>query len=587
MRPSTSSWPATEMLDLVLRGATVVDGTGAPSVRGDVAVRGGRIVAVGMVDEPASRTIDADGKVVCPGFIDLHTHYDAQLLWDPSASPSVLHGVTTVLGGNCGFSIAPLGPHDVDYVQRMMTMVEGIPLEALEGGGTWDWSSFAQYLARLERGVAVNAGFLVGHSTVRRVVMGDAATTAPATPSQLAAMVDLVEQSLAGGALGFSSSLGEGHVDGDGAPVPSRAATFEEFVALAGCLRGHRGTTLEFIPTVGPIPDERMTLMADMSLAADRPLNWNLLGSLASEEIYEQQLRASDVARDKGAHVIALTLPDLMRMRASNLLPTLPGWRPVLALGPDGRRAAAADASSRAELRAGAEKVAGRAIGALSDFRLMEVADASSPWVGQSLEDIATSRGTDVIDVLIDVVLVEDLTLFLVLPSLTPSLGRSDEGWKVRASVWKDPRVMLGGSDAGAHVDLMCHANYPTVVLGEAVRDRGLLTVEEAVEMMTDRPARHYGLRHRGRIAEGWHADLVVFDPTSIATGPTTIRHDLPGGGERLHAPSRGVDHVFVGGSEVASHGEATGVTSGTVLRSGRDTDTVTLASVRQSPPRR
>jgi N-acyl-D-aspartate/D-glutamate deacylase len=570
------------VLDLLLQGGTVIDGTGAESATVDIGVREGRIVTIGHTDESAVRTIDAAGKVVCPGFIDLHTHYDAQLLWDTTASPSVLHGVTTVLGGNCGFSIAPLGPDDALYIQRMMTMVEGIPLEALLGGGPWNWTSFDQYLTRLDRGLAVNAGFLVGHSTVRRAVMGDDATRRAATSEELGAMVDLVGASLAAGALGFSSSLGEGHVDGDGRPVPSRAAAFEEFVTLAAALRSHPGTTLEFIPTVGPISDERMDLMADMSLAADRPLNWNLLGSLASEEIYEQQLRASDVAASRGAHVIALTLPDLMRMRSSNLLATLPGWRSVLMLDENGRREAANDPQSRADLRAGAQKVAQKALGVLSDFRLMEVADVGSPWAGRSLDEIARSRGTDVFDVLIDVVLVENLTLFVVLPSLAPSLGRSDEGWRVRASVWKDPRVMLGGSDAGAHVDLMCHANYPTVVLGEAVRHRGLLSLEEAVEMMTNRPARHYGLRHRGRIAEGWLADLVVFDPTRVASQPTTIERDLPGGGERLHAGSLGVDHVFVGGDEVVTAGVVTDERPGRVLRSGRDTDTVSLADVRR-----
>jgi N-acyl-D-aspartate/D-glutamate deacylase len=570
------------VLDLLLKGGTVVDGTGTTPVTADLGVRQGRIASVGATDESARRTIDVSGKVICPGFVDVHTHYDAQLLWDTTASPSILHGVTTVLGGNCGFSIAPLGPDDARYIQRMMTMVEGIPIEALEGGGRWDWTSFAEYLARVDHGLSVNAGFLVGHSTIRRVVMGGAANAGPATPDQLAAMVDLVGESLAGGALGFSSSLGEGHLDGDGHPVPSRSASFEEFVTLAGTLRNHPGTTLEFIPTVGPIPEDRMELMADMSLAADRSLNWNLLGSLASEEIYDQQLRASDVAARRGAHVIALTLPDLMRMRSSNLLRTLPGWKDVLEMDDAGRRAAVADPQIRARLRSGAQKVAEKAIGVLSDFRLMEVADAESSWVGRSLEEIAAALGSDVIDVLIDVVLVENLTLFLVLPSLTPSLGRSDEGWRVRASVWKDERVMLGGSDAGAHVDLMCHGNYPTIVLGEAVRDRGLLSLEEAIEMMTDRPARHYGLRHRGRIAEGWHADLVVFDPAEIGSEPTTIRRDLPGGGERLHAASRGVAHVFVSGREVLTDGTVTDERPGRVLRSGRDTDTVSLAEVRR-----
>ncbi len=570
------------MHDLVIRGGSVVDGTGQPARVADVAIDGGRVVAVGPVPDAGRREIDATGKVVCPGFVDIHTHYDAQLLWDTTASPSVQHGVTTVIGGNCGFSIAPLGPGDADYIQAMMAVVEGIPGDALVGGGPWSWGTFAEYLDRVDAGLSVNAGFLVGHSTVRRVVMGDRATWDEATPAQLGAMVTLVEESLEGGALGLSSSLGEGHLDGDHRPIPSRCASFPEFVALAGALRGHEGTTLEFIPTIGPIPDDRVDLMADMSLAADRPLNWNLLGSLASEEIWEQQLRASDVAAAKGARVVALALPDMMRMRSNTLLPGLPGWGEVMARDAAGRRSAVADPETRAALRAGADKVASRAIGVLSDFSMMEVADPTSELVGRSLGDIARARGTDVIDVLIDVVLPDDLTLYVVLPSLTPSLGRTDEGWAARVAVWKDPRVILGGSDAGAHLDLMCHANYPTRVLGEVVRERGLLTVEEAVEMMTDRPARHYGLRGRGRIEPGFHADLVVFDLATVASGPAELVADLPGGGERLVAGSVGMDHVLVDGIEVVADGTPTAARPGRVLRSGRDTATVSLADVRR-----
>jgi N-acyl-D-aspartate/D-glutamate deacylase len=567
-------------LDLLLKGATVVDGTGADRYVADVAVADGRIVRIApSIDDAAARTIDCTGLVVCPGFVDLHTHYDAQLLWDPTASPSPLHGVTTVLAGNCGFSIAPLGPENVDYVKRMMAVVEGMPLEAL--AGDWDWTTFGQFLDRLDGNVSVNAGFLVGHSTLRRFVMGDAATSEPATPDQLAAMVEVVKASVQEGALGFSSSLGEGHTDGDGAPVPSRAAAFDEFVALAGAVRDLEGTTLEFIPTVGPIPEERMELMADMSVAADRPMNWNLLGSLASEEIYEQQLQASDIAAAKGGHVVALTLPDMMRMRASNVLPGLPGWKAVLDLDEAGRRTAVADPETRATLRAGAEKVAERAMGVLADFNLMEVGDPESEWVGRSLADIASARGTDVIDVLIDVVLPEKLSLYMVLPSLTPTLGRSDEGWAKRVEVWKDPRVMLGGSDAGAHLDLMCHANYTTVVLGEVVRDRGLLTLEQAVAMMTGRPAAHYGLRDRGTVTEGAVADLVVFDPATVGSKPSVVLNDLPGGGERLFAEAEGVQHVFVSGTEVVAGGEFTEARPGVVLRAGRDTRTVTLAEAR------
>jgi N-acyl-D-aspartate/D-glutamate deacylase len=570
------------VLDLIVRGGRVIDGTGEPARIADVGVRDGRVVAVGDVTDAADRVIDATGRVVCPGFIDIHTHYDAQLLWDTTASPSVQHGVTTVIGGNCGFSIAPLGPGDAEYIQSMMAVVEGMPRAALLGGGPWTWGSFAEFLDRLDVGLSVNAGFLVGHSTVRRVVMGESASSDRADATQVEAMTHLVGESLAGGALGFSSSLGEGHLDGDHRPVPSSCAAPEEFVALAAALRDHEGTTLEFIPSIGPIPEDRMELMADMSLAADRPLNWNLLGSLASEEIWEGQLRASDVAAAKGAHVVALALPDIMRMRSNTILPGLPGWRDVVALDADGRRAATTDPDTRAQLRSGAEKVAGRAIGVLADFTMMEVADAGSPWVGRSLGSIAEERGTDVIDVLLDVVLPDDLTLFVVLPSLTPTLGQSDEGWAARVDIWKDPRVMLGGSDAGAHLDLMCHANYPTRVLGEVVRRRGLLGIEEAVAMMTDRPARHYGLRGRGRIEPGWHADLVVFDPATVDSGPAYLVADMPGGGERLVADSTGIDHVLVAGTEVVTSGTTTGARPGRVLRSGADTESVTLADVRR-----
>jgi N-acyl-D-aspartate/D-glutamate deacylase len=271
-----------------------------------------------------------------------------------------------------------------------------------------------------------------------------------------------------------------------------------------------------------------------------------------------------------------------MRMRATHLPAALRGWGEVAGLDAGGRAAAAVDPATRARLRAGAEQSMRGGRDVLSDLSTMEIADPGSPWVGRSLAEVAAARDTDVGDVLIDVVLVDGLSLFMVLPSLVPSLGRSDEGWQARVAAWRDPRVMLGGSDAGAHMDLMCHANYPTVVLGSVVRDRGLLPLEAAVEMMTDRPARHYGLRHRGRIAEGWHADLVVFDPNAVDSRPAAVVCDLPGGGERLVADSAGVAHVIVAGEEVVTAGAVTAARPGRVLRSGRDTDTVSLADVRR-----
>jgi N-acyl-D-aspartate/D-glutamate deacylase len=563
------------MLDLVVRNGTVVDGSGAPAIRADVGVRDGLIVEIGEISDPAARAIDADGKVVAPGFIDIHTHYDAQVFWDTTLSPSPLHGVTTVIGGNCGFSIAPLGAANVDYIQRMMARVEGMSLAALQGGPAWDWDSFGEYLDRVEGNLAINAGFLAGHSTIRRVAMGADATSRHASEPEVAAMVKLLHESLAAGALGFSSSLGDAHTDGDGAPVPSRAAAREEFLALAGALREHAGTMLEFIPAVGEISTERMELMADMSLAANRPLNWNLLGSLSPTEIYEQQLEASDLAAAKGARVVALTLPDLMRMRASRLLESLPGWKEVVRLPDADRRAAVRDPETRARLRAGVGDAAKNGLAAMARFDLIEIAEG--PLAGRSVDDVARERGVEPADVLVDTVLPDRLSLTLILPSLVPSLGASQEGWEARAKLWHDPRVFLGGSDAGAHIDLMCHGNYPSVVLGHAVRERQVIGLEDAVHLMTDRPARLLGLRGRGRIAVGWCADLTLFDPDQIASEASEVRNDLPAGGERLHADARGIEHVIVAGRTAVHDGALTGDLPGTLLRSGRDTETVTV----------
>jgi N-acyl-D-aspartate/D-glutamate deacylase len=296
--------------------------------------------------------------------------------------------------------------------------------------------------------------------------------------------------------------------------------------------------------------------------------------------VYEQQLTSCDRATEKGARVVALTLPDLMRMRAGKILESMPAWRDVVSLADDERRRAVADPDTRQRLRDGAAEAANRGLAAATKYDLLEVADApegSEALIGKTIAEIADERGAEPVDVLIDIVLAERLPLIMLFPSVVPSLGRSDEGWQVRAGLWRDERVVLGGSDAGAHIDLMCHANYTTAVLGDSVRERKLLTLEEAVHELADVPARLYGLRERGRVADGWHADLVVFDPATVGTGPTVALHDLPGGGERLSNGAQGIAHVFVNGRELIADGVVTGELPGTLLRSGVDTDTVSV----------
>ena len=570
------------MLDLRIQGGTVVDGTGAPGRRADVGVRDGRIVAVGDFDEAAARTIDADGLVVAPGFVDIHTHYDAQLLWDPTASPSPLHGVTTVIGGNCGFTLAPLDAVHADYVMRMMARVEGMPLAALEAGVGWDWAGFGEWLDRLEGAVAVNAGFLLGHSTLRRFVMGERAVGEPASDDDLAAMLETAHASLEAGALGFSSSLAPTHNDGAGDPVPSRAAEPRELLALAGAIRDHEGTTLEFIPTIGQFSDAVVDLMSAMSLAANRPLNWNLLGvSSAQPDAHEQQLAASTIAAERGARVLALTLPEPIRLRVNLasgfVLDALPGWGALFKLPMPERVRVLSDPARRRELEERAASPEAGGLRFLARWDAMVIAETFSPTnhglAGRTVGEIAAERGMRPFDALVEVVLADELRTSLA----PPALGDDDESWRLRAQVWRDDRTVLGGSDAGAHLDMSCQAPYTTALLGESVRERGLLSLQEAVHLLTDAPARLYGLRGRGRIAEGWQADLVVFDSEGIAPQPVHTRQDLPGGAARLYAEATGVEHVLVNGVPIVEAGTFTGATPGTVLRSGTATETVTV----------
>ncbi len=580
------------MLDLVIRRGVLIDGTGAERRPADVGVRGGRIVAVTppgeLDDERAGRVIDADGRGVAPGFVDLHTHYDAQAFWDPTLSPSPLHGVTTVVGGNCGFSIAPLSgdPADGEYLMRMLARVEGMPLESLAAGVPWDWRSTEEYLDRLDGTLSVNAGFLVGHSALRRAVMGEDAVGHAATDEQVSAMAALLAEGLAAGGLGFSSSWATTHSDGAGDPVPSRHATHDELVALCTVVRNHPGTTLEFIPTVGPFGDEHVELMADMSLAADRPLNWNVLiaANARSGDDVAQRLSASDRAAERGARVLALTVPDLMRIRlcflTGFLLDSFPGWAKTMTLPPAEKLAALADPVERARLQAGVDSPEAGPLARVAQWHRMTIEEAFTPETkvheGRLVGDIADELGVTPFDALLDIVVADDLRT-VILP---PQTGDDEASWALRAETWRDPRVILGASDAGAHLDFIATFNYTTAFLGDSVRDRGLMGLEQAVHLLTDVPARLYGLSGRGRVAERWAADLVVFDPDRVAPGPVSMRADLPAGAARLYSEPEGIEHVIVNGVEIVGPGATfTDARPGTLLRSGRDTETVSLSA--------
>lgn len=574
------------MLDVLIRGATLVDGTGAPARTADVGLRDGLVVVVGSTDEDAAEVIDAVGLVLCPGFIDPHTHYDAQLLWDPHASPSNLHGVTTVVSGNCGFTLAPLRGEDADWTLRMMAEVEGMPLEALRAGVGGGWTSFAEYLDHLDGRLGVNAAFLVGHCALRRFVMGAEGTGREATPEEVSAMVALLHEAIAAGAIGFSSSQSFTHNDGDGRPVPSRSATTDEVLALCAVVADHEGTTLEYITDgcLKGFTEAEVERMTAMSRTAGRPLNWNVLTVDARDrDAVEHQLRASAHAEAHGARVVALTMPTLVPMNMSFLtrcaLTMIPYWDEVLTLPVPERVERLSDPEVRRRMEAAARSEEAGVLRRLSGWAGYEIGDtysaANRPLEGRRVGDIAAERGTSPFDTLVDIVLADDLRTVL-----WPTPPEDDEAsWALRMQLLDAGRAMVGGSDAGAHLDRMLGSAYPTVFLADTLRGRRLLPVERVVQLMTDTPARLFGLRERGRVVEGWHADLVLFDPATVGSQPVRKIADLPAHNERLFAGADGIRRVFVNGRSTVVDGEPTADLAGALLRSGRDTETVTAAT--------
>ncbi|KJK39125.1 aminoacylase [Streptomyces variegatus] len=573
------------MLDHVIKGAVVVDGTGAPGRTADVGIKDGRISVVGTVTEEAPSVEDASGLVLAPGFVDPHTHYDAQLFWDPYATPSLNHGVTTVAGGNCGFTLAPLHPGrpgDADYTRRMMSRVEGMALVALEEGAPWNWHTFGEYLDALEGRIAVNAGFMVGHCALRRYVMGPQAVGGQPSQEQLAAMVRLLREAMDAGAWGLSTTQSSSHSDGDGQPVASRHAQPAELLALSRAVGECEGTQIEAIVAgcLDQFSDAEIDLFVEMSAVAGRPLNWNVLTiDAAVPERVPRQLLASEQARKAGGRVVALTMPILTPMNMSLgtfcALNLIPGWGPVLGLPVPERIEKLRDADVRAELLRRANSKEAGVFRRLANFGRYVIGDtyseANAGLTGRVVRDIAEERGQEPFACLVEICANDGLrTVLWPMPT-----DNDPASWALRAQTWQHEDVLLGGSDAGAHLDRMCGAPYTTRFLGDCLRGRKLVGLEQAVKMLTDDPARLFGLRERGRIREGWHADLVLLDPERIDAGPATLVHDLPGGSPRLDSRALGVRAVWVNGVEAIRDDVVTGAVPGRVLRSGRDTETV------------
>jgi len=528
--------------ELVIRGGTVVDGTGAPGRRADVAVRDGRITAIGP-NLQGDRVLDATGQVVAPGFIDIHTHYDAQVFWDPWLTPSAYHGVTTVVAGNCGFSIAPTRADDVALLARTLQHVEDMSFDTLSAGVPWDeFESFPQYLAAIERrGTSLNYGCYIGHTAVRIHVMGDDAYERPASDGELERMQQLVAEALAGGAIGFATSAAPTHNGDRGRPVPSRRADLAEVRLLLEPLRQAGKGVAALLP--GGVFSHAEVFRLQQEIG--RPITWTALLTFAGRPYHEAVIAEHDEARARGVEVwpqvSCRPLVFQMHMAEPFTLNMRPSFRALM----DRPFAERVGAYADPVWRAGAWEELAAGNGPMPfNFASMSVAESPShpELEGASILELAAQRGCTPLDVLLDTSLDDDLkTRF----------------WSVVANndpegiAWLLPRdgVLLGLADSGAHVSQLCDACFATDLLGHWVRDRQVMSLERAIHKLTGEPAAVYGMAGRGTIEVGNAADLNVFDPSTVAPGPLRRVRDFPADGERLTAdePS-GMVHTLVNG---------------------------------------
>jgi len=555
--------------DLLVKGGRVVDGTGMPPFAADVGVRQGRIAAIGRLAGAARRTIDADGCVVTPGFIDVHTHYDAQLDWDPTASPSSWHGVTTVIAGNCGFTLAPARPEDCEWLAQMLSRVEGMSPAALSAGLRWRGGSFGEFWSRVEGRLGVNAGGYVGHSAVRRFVMGDAASERRATAEEITEMQELVRAAMREGALGFSSSQLDIHVAHDGREVPSNHASPEEVVALASVLGEFGHGALEFIPRsfVGGIDPADRELLLAMYRAAGRPIEIQTLNVLpADPDGWRKTLEFAHEAWRQGARLHPMFSTNKigahLALDSTFLFDEMPSFRETLTLPAPEREGRLRDPAVRGRMRRELGDPTGRAF--VFTWNVLSVEAVSDPchaaWVGRTIADLAEEGGQDPLDCFLDIALAENLTTQFEL-----GMPPSDYFRQVTAAQLRDPIVMAGSSDAGAHLLSFVGADYTTRLLAEWVPDT--LSLEAAVHRLTLAPATVHGLADRGVIREGAAADLVVYDPARLAAGATRLVRDFPARSARYVVESTGYVATVVNGEVFFENGQYIGALPGRVLR--------------------
>jgi N-acyl-D-amino-acid deacylase len=558
------------MYDIVLKGGRVYDGSGLPSYNGDVAITDGKIAAIGRLNDNAKHTLNVDGLAVAPGFIDPHTHLDAQLLWDPLGTSSCYHGVTSVIVGNCGLSLAPAKPEDRDAVIKSFVRVEAISRRVLEEGVQWKWTSTAEYLRALGTRLGINAAALVGHIAVRHYVMGEDAVERQATPEEINLMKRLVRQGMEAGAVGFSTNQNPRHIREDKKPVASRLASDEELGSLLDVL-AEMNTGVVQLSGGGADARGRIAYAAGMARRTGRPVLWQSISHSWSRPDHWRGMLDSTakVFREEGLPIYAMTQAKPFQNRYTLLdaqcFDEFPTWKTAMFSPVPVRHQMFADHDVRTKLRA--EAIEDRSPSVFPrrwDVIFVDHVklEKNKPLEQKSIAELANAQGKDGLDCLLDLALEEDLQTRFVH---TNTQGDP----KAVCEILKHPNVMVGQSDAGAHMGYDARFGYCTAFLGRWVRDHGIMPLEEAVAKLTFQVASVFGLSDRGLLRNGMAADLVIFDPATINTLEPEYVQDLPGNETRMIQKAAGVHHTVVNGVVVIENGAATGACPGQVLRPG------------------
>ena len=535
------------MHDLLIRDAQIFDGTGAAATHGDLAVQDGRIAAIGRDLGAARETVNAGGRALMPGIIDGHTHYDAQITWDPFADPSPALGVTTAVLGNCGFTIAPCRKEDREITMRNLTHVEGMSLDALRAGIRWDFESFPQYLDMLQRqGVGPNIACFVGHSAVRTYVMRDDASSRAATDKEIAAMAKLVREAMDAGALGFASTTAEAHNGEGGVPMPSRLASDTELRALVKAMASS-GRGLYMLTRGGTTS---IPYLEEIAAESGRPvLIAALFHSNTNPQRAFQVLEQINAARARGRTLVAQTACTPLSMdftfHSPYLFENLVSWKPAMeAHGGEALKRLYADASFRAAVQRELRDAHGQRL-FNSEWDKVQVVETARPehrpLEGRTIDGLAAAAGKDPLDYILDLALSEGLDTQFVAQLL-----HNDE--RAVGRILQDPATHISLSDAGAHLTFLCDAGFGLHLLGHWSRDNGVLDTAQAVHRLTGQPAALFGIEDRGRLRQGMAADLMLFDPKTVARGPKRRAHDLPTGAARLTTAGVGLHGVWVNG---------------------------------------